>query len=128
MPYVWGGVGFAALALLAWLLAGRRKPAATPVRRSVFDSEALAASMVAMTTPEDTAETAAEPIFKPIAGDAVQAAEVGSTAPTPARTDTPAWHSGWVKGRAEPGACRTCSGRSSRCAIQSGRCASRSDN
>ncbi|MDE2407134.1 MAG: hypothetical protein KGL91_04635 [Xanthomonadaceae bacterium] len=102
MPYVWGGVGFAALALLAWLLAGRRKPAATPVRRSVFDSEALAASMVAMTTPEDTAETAAEPIFKPIAGDAVQAAEVGSTAPTPARTDTPAWHSGWVKAEPEP--------------------------
>ena len=102
MPYVWGGVGFAALALLAWLLAGRRKPAATPVRRSVFDSEALAASMVAMTTPEDTPETAAEPIFKPIAGDAVQAAEVGSTAPTPARTDTPAWHSGWVKAEPEP--------------------------
>ena len=102
MPYVWGGVGFAALALLAWLLAGRRKPAAAPVRRSVFDSEALAASMVAITTPADTAETAAEPIFKPIADVAVQTADVESTAPTSVRTDTPAWHSGWVKAEPEP--------------------------
>jgi len=102
MPYVWGGVGFAALALLAWLLAGRRKPAAAPVRRSVFDSEALAASMGSPKAPADTAGTAQEPIFKPIEDVAASAPAEESAAPTPARTDMPAWHSGWVK--AEPNA------------------------
>ena len=102
MPYVWGGVGFAALALLAWLLAGRRKPAAAPVRRSVFDSEALAASMGSPKAVTDAAEPAPEPIFKPIEDAAEQPAAAARAAPTPARTDTPAWHSGWVKADPEP--------------------------
>ena len=122
MPYIWGGVGFAALALLAWLLAGKRKPAAPPVRRSMFDSEALAASMV---TPavQDAAPHADDLAHafdagakmgagrgdlqaSDIAVDEAQAEghvtnthtiDLADVPPSPPRMETPAWHSGWVK-------------------------------
>lgn len=45
-PWLWGGLGVVVLALGAWWLGGRRKSAPS-VRRRVFDSEALAASMAA---------------------------------------------------------------------------------
>lgn len=127
LPYVWGGLGFAALALLAWRLAVRRKPAAAPARRSVFDSEALAASMTMPSAavgqaessenagdeaPEDTVEDAQPDVQ---VGTDEGAASVGlrgtetsltvdlaSVPPVPPRMDVPQWHSGWVK--AEPAA------------------------
>ena len=101
MPYVWGGVGFAALALLAWLLAGRRKPA-PPVRRSVFDSEALAASMVAPTQADVVAEAESEADLSVADAAAAEPEQVAAIEDAvvqsrPARQETPAWHSGWVK-------------------------------
>jgi pilus assembly protein FimV len=70
----------------------------------VFDSEALAASMGSPKAVTDAAEPAPEPIFKPIENAAEQPAAEERAAPTPARTDTPAWHSGWVKADPEPAA------------------------
>ena len=120
IPWLWGGLGVVVLALLAWLLAGRRRPA-PPVRRSVFDSEALAAGMAAPAvdaagadgthgaeagaTPDDTpAEMSAEaPAAAPgeeVAESAGPVAEdapiAGPSAETPAvpadDAAVPAWH------------------------------------
>ena len=117
MPYIWGGLGLAALALLSWLLFGRRKPAPAP-RRSSFDSEALAASLVhptaepepAHTTdPESEAEAAH---VEPHAPDPVQAhaptpvedapqpaptIDLADVPPTATRVEAPTWHSSWMK-------------------------------
>lgn len=99
MPWLWGGLAFVGMALLAWLFVRRQpKPQPkAPIRRG-FDSEALAASMVVPTLDADA--PAAAP-----AEDAVDASapaqtvvdldEVPST--PPARNETPNWHSGWVK-------------------------------
>lgn len=117
MPWLWGGLGVVALALLAWLMAGRRKQAPPP-RRSVFDSEALAAGMAApalqdVEAPEaraaDEQEHAREEHDATAAETAPAAVETGAAdagtasgadaspgAPAEA-TDTPAWHSGWVQ-------------------------------
>ena len=57
MPYIWGGLGLAAVALLAWLLMGRRKPAPAPRRRS-FDSDALAASLIHPVAATDASQAA----------------------------------------------------------------------
>ncbi|MGX5672363.1 type IV pilus assembly protein FimV [Thermomonas fusca] len=117
MPWLWGGLGVVALALLAWLMAGRRKQAPPP-RRSVFDSEALAAGMAApalqdVDAPEARAAdkqehareehdaTAAETAPAAVETEATDAetvsgADASPVAPTEA-TDTPAWHSGWVQ-------------------------------
>lgn len=100
MPYVWGGVGFAALALLAWLLAGRRKPA-PPVRRSVFDSEAMAASMVVPATAPGERAQAVDDAVEDVVESAAAAGEPptapANTSSTTSRNEMPAWHSGWVK-------------------------------
>lgn len=116
MPYVWGGIGVTVLALSAWLLAGRRKSAKPPVRRSMFDSEALAASMVApVRQADDDARDApaVEPEMlempEPAEAAAVASArgatvetviDLSSVPPAPPRMDAPAWHSGWVQAEA----------------------------
>lgn len=102
-PWLWGGLGVVVLALLAWLLGSRRKPA-PPARRSMFDSEALAASMEApaarvheVVEDDEPVELAIEPeaaaVAAPEAADAPQA----SPAPVDEPARAPAWHSGWVK-------------------------------
>lgn len=117
LPWLWGGLGVVALALLAWLVAGRRKQA-PPSRRSVFDSEALAAGMAApvvhdaapspqaddVDAAEQTTDAADAPEATAWASAAVDVpvadAEVAidtPPAPTAATADTPAWHSSWVK-------------------------------
>ena len=117
LPWLWGGLGVVALALLAWLVAGRRNQAPPP-RRSVFDSEALAAGMAAAPVFHDTdepvqADDADEPgqaddaeeyaaaaLAPSSPADAPAAAEAVVDVPpgTPrASADTPAWHSGWMK-------------------------------
>ena len=117
MPYIWGGLGLAAVALLGWLLSGRRKPAPPP-RRSTFDSEALAASLVhpsvdatAARATDDRYDADARgdaddiqpETMPPIAGvveDAPQPAptiDLADVPPSSERVETPAWHSGWVK-------------------------------
>ena len=128
MPWLWGGLGVVALALLAWLVGGRRKQSSPP-RRSVFDSETLAAGMAApaladTAAPEAPAANAAEaPAAAPtpvtaaadasadtddaVAADAPAdgAAAIPADAPAAApaaAADTPAWHSSWVKVEAAP--------------------------
>lgn len=120
MPYIWGGLGLAAVALLGWLLFGRRKPAPAP-RRSSFDSEALAASLVHPSVDAEP-QRDVDPQFdadahvdadeiepeapQPVAGrvDDVPAPaptiDLADVPPTAARVETPAWHSGWVKAEA----------------------------
>ena len=117
MPWLWGSLGVVALALLAWLMAGRRKQAPPP-RRSVFDSEALAAGMTApamqeVEAPEARAAdekehareehdaTAAETTPAAVETEATDAGTVSGADASPGApaeaTDTPAWHSGWVQ-------------------------------
>lgn len=104
MPYVWGGASFATLALLAWVLA-RRNRQAPPPRRRVFDSEALAASMVPAGRPEeaqvldsDMADAPAVETQDAGASNTVTTViDLASVPPAPPRMDAPAWHSGWVK-------------------------------
>lgn len=102
MPWIWGGLGVVVLALGAWLLAGRRRPA-PPVRRSVFDSEALAASMAAPVASAAAADVAADADRDAMATDASAdagesasaAADVPSTAAPVVADDAraaPAWH------------------------------------
>jgi pilus assembly protein FimV len=88
MPWIWGGLGVVVLALSAWLLAGRRRPA-PPVRRSVFDSEALAASMAAPVASAAAADVAADADRDAMATDAsADAGESASAAAMPP-TDGP---------------------------------------
>lgn len=106
MPWIWGGLGVVVLALGAWLLAGRRRPA-PPVRRSVFDSEALAASMAAPVASAAAADVAVDADRDAMATDAsADAGESASaadmppadapSAPAPVVADderaAPAWH------------------------------------
>jgi len=83
MPWIWGGLGVVVLALGAWLLAGRRRPA-PPVRRSVFDSEALAASMAA---PAMGAANSAQDMHEADAVDADADREADAEAPAPVAGD-----------------------------------------
>lgn len=115
MPWLWGGLGVVVLALLAWLLAGRRKPAAPVRRSSVFDSEVLASSMEPPAASEHAAEQGdAEAAEVDADGDVAVAAaedveaEAETHAPAAdvpeariakALADAPAWHSHWVKGQ-----------------------------
>ena len=118
-PYIWGGLGVIVLALLAWLLGRRRKGGASAPPRKVFDSEALAASMVSASDTKPAPKAEKTPAPKPRvapapAADVVEekAAEpqapaapngtidVASLPPTPPSLETPQWHSGWVKSEA----------------------------
>ncbi|WP_156880307.1 type IV pilus assembly protein FimV [Thermomonas fusca] len=116
MPWLWGGLGVVVLALLAWLVAGRRKQAPAP-RRSVFDSEALAAGMAAPTLHqvEPVQQDVGEEIQLDDARDAADAAAPIDASPAAepkahaeatidmsrvvpqAEAETPAWHSSWMK-------------------------------
>ena len=115
MPYIWGGLGLAALALLAWLLFGRRKPVPAP-RRSSFDSEALAASLVhpsagsdavSSSDPEPEVGSVEPPASSPVPNPVPPAAEaaerpapmidLADVPPTATRVEAPTWHSGWMK-------------------------------
>lgn len=114
MPYIWGGLGLAAVALLGWLLFGRRKPAPAP-RRSSFDSEALAASLVHPATEPEPATVADpesdsddvqdvgrhEPAPIPAAVEDVPrpapTIDLADVPPTANRVEAPTWHSGWIK-------------------------------
>ena len=116
MPYIWGGLGLAALALLGWLLFGRRKPAPAP-RRSSFDSEALAASLVhpaagadAASAPDQDADPEPEtdvvapedpaplkPAFADCAPKPAPTIDLADVPPTATRVEAPTWHSGWIK-------------------------------
>ncbi|MFN3702679.1 FimV family protein [Thermomonas sp.] len=101
MPWIWGGLGVVVLALGAWLLAGRRRPA-PPVRRSLFDSEALAASMAAPVASATIADEVPHVDHDAAAADAPVDADAGmpttDAAATPAPTvagderAVPAWH------------------------------------
>lgn len=110
LPYVWGGIGVVVLALLAWLLAGR-KPAKKPVRRSVFDSDALAASMKPAEAPPaqtpsfaqalDDAAAAEEPAVVEISAPAQPVVDntidLNTVPTTPSGVTMPTWTSGWMK-------------------------------
>lgn len=110
LPYVWGGIGVVVLALLAWLLAGR-KPAKKPVRRSVFDSDALAASMKPAEAPPaqtpsfaqalDDAAVAEEPAVVEISAPAQPVVDntidLNTVPTTPSGVTMPTWTSGWMK-------------------------------
>lgn len=101
MPWIWGGLGVVVLALGAWLLAGRRRPA-PPVRRSLFESEALAASMAAPMASARIADEVPHADQDAAAADAPVDADAGmpptDAAATPAPTAAgderavPAWH------------------------------------
>ncbi|RZA12154.1 MAG: hypothetical protein EOP93_22365 [Lysobacteraceae bacterium] len=104
MPWMWGGLAFLGMALLAWLFV-RRKPrgAQKPAPRRGFDSEALAASMVAPVLDEEPPQHQSSAA----AGDATASATtVVDLADVPVgtspRNDTPNWHSSRVKAGAVP--------------------------
>ena len=90
-PWLWGGLAFIGMALLAWLFV-RRKPKAQPTPRRGFDSEALAASMV-VPVLDDAAPDAAQATSPA----AITVVDLGDVPAVPARTEAPNWHSGWVK-------------------------------
>lgn len=98
MPWLWGGLAVIGLALLTWLLV-RRRPKATPkppVRRG-FDSEALAASMVAPPL-EDAHRIGDTTVADEEAQSATTVVDLKDVpAAAAARNETPNWHSGWVK-------------------------------
>lgn len=109
MPWLWGGLAFVGMALLAWLFVrrGSRSPAKAPPRRG-FDSEALAASMVAPSADDASQEDIAprENIVPVVEEAPAPATTVVDLADVPAasapRNETPNWHSGWVKAAAPP--------------------------
>ncbi len=96
MPYVWGGIAVVVLALLAWLLAAKRKPVEPP-RRRAFDSEALAASFAQPSRTPSDSEARATDTPEPATPPSV-------TPPQPAASaaETPQWHSARVKTEAPP--------------------------
>ena len=100
-PWLWGGLAFIGMALLAWLFVRRQpKPQPkTPIRRG-FDSEALAASMVVPRLDQDTQASTAETDdeVRQAAGPAQTVVDLDEVpASPPSRNETPNWHSGWVK-------------------------------
>ena len=99
-PWLWGGLAFVGMALLAWLFV-RRQPKSTPKpnppTRRGFDSEALAASMVVPTQDDGASPAVVDdepPAATPVRTE-VDLADVPAAAP--ARSETPNWHSGWVQ-------------------------------
>ncbi len=103
MPWLWGGLAFIGLALLAWLFVRRGpKPQPKPPSRRGFDSESLAASMappIQDDAPRDEPVRAADEAPAPRT-TVVDLADVPpASAP---RGEAPNWHSGWVKTAASP--------------------------
>ncbi len=100
-PWIWGSLALLGLALLAWLLLRRSRPATAPPRRAL-DSDALAASMVAARHP-GPGETGGRRHLPDVMPADVEEFGVGDTASSeldPAsstastRPDAPTWHSG----------------------------------
>ncbi|HWS78470.1 MAG TPA: FimV/HubP family polar landmark protein, partial [Thermomonas sp.] len=98
-PWLWGGLAFVGMALLAWLFVRRqpKAPQKAPARRG-FDSEALAASMVAPTLDDAPRDEAVDTAGIAPATTTVDLDDVPAT--PAARSETPNWHSGWVKSEA----------------------------
>ena len=96
MPWLWGGLALVGMALLAWLFV-RRQPKTQPKAssRRGFDSEVLAASLLAPTVDDVSRPDAAEPADAP--APAVTVVALDDVPPAAARTEAPNWHSGWVK-------------------------------
>ena len=109
MPWLWGGLAFVGMALLAWLFVrrGSRSPAKAPPRRG-FDSEALAASMVSPSVDDAPQEDIApqeniEPVVEEAPAPATTVVDLADVpAASAPRNETPNWHSGWVKAAAPP--------------------------
>ena len=103
MPWLWGGLAFIGMALLAWLFM-RRRPKAQPPKepsRRGFDRETLAAGMLATTANEQVVSREAVVVeedvpLRPAPKQVV--IDVADVPTTPVqRTETPNWHSGWTK-------------------------------
>lgn len=98
MPWLWGGLAFIGMALLAWLVVrrGPRSKPKPPTRRG-FDSESLAASMappVQNDAPRDEPVRTADEVPEP----ATTVVDLSEVPPVSApRGEAPNWHSGWVK-------------------------------
>ena len=106
VPWLWGGLALFGMAVLAWLFV-RRGPGAPSKtsRRRGFDNESLAASMAPPAQGDTPRETAPPPdedeAPAPEATTTVVDLADVPTVPSP-RSETPNWHSGWVKTGATP--------------------------